>query len=80
MDQVKRSLQNIEEKATTRKKEFEDEYSKVMLQLTRSYVQKMKEEEKTEKNMSDERDQLDKERDKELSKVARRIEKNMLPS
>jgi hypothetical protein len=46
MDQVKRSLQEIEKKATTRKKEFEDEYSKVMLQLTRSYVQKMKEEEK----------------------------------
>jgi hypothetical protein len=38
MDQVKRSLQEIEEKATTCKKEFEDEYSKVMLQLTRSYV------------------------------------------
>jgi hypothetical protein len=40
----------------------------------------MKEEEKTEKDMSDERDQLDKEQDKEFSKVARRIEKNMLPS
>jgi hypothetical protein len=53
MDQVKRSLQEIEEKATTRKKEFEDGYSKVMLQLTRSYVQKMKEEEKTKKDMSD---------------------------
>jgi hypothetical protein len=48
MDQVKRSLQEIE-KATTRKKEFEDEYSKVMLQLTRLYIQKMKEEEKLRK-------------------------------
>jgi uncharacterized Zn finger protein len=75
MDQVNRSLQEIEEKATTRKKEFEDEYSKVMLQLTRSYVQKMEEEEKTEKDMSDEHDQLEKEQDKELSEVARRIEK-----
>jgi hypothetical protein len=75
MDQVNRSLQEIEEKAITRKKEFEDEYSKVMLQLTRSYVQKMEEEEKIEKDMSDEHDQLEKEQDKELSEVARRIEK-----
>jgi hypothetical protein len=30
--------------------------------------------------MSDKRDQLEKEQDKELSEVARRIEKNMLPS
>jgi hypothetical protein len=75
MDQVKRSLQEIEEKATTRKKEFEDEYSKVMLQLSRSYVQKMKEEEKSKQDMSDECDQLEKEQDKELSEVARRIEK-----
>jgi hypothetical protein len=49
MDQVKRSLQEIEEKATTRKKEFEDEYSKVMLQLTRSYVQKMRKKKKLRK-------------------------------
>jgi hypothetical protein len=68
MDQVKRSLQEIEEKATTRKKEFEDEYSKVMLQLTRSYVQKMKEEEKTEKDMSDERDSWKKNKTKSFLK------------
>jgi TRAP-type C4-dicarboxylate transport system substrate-binding protein len=35
----------------------------------------MKEEEKTEKDMSDERDQLEKEQEKELSELARRIEK-----
>jgi hypothetical protein len=75
MDQVKRSLQEIEEKTTIHKKEFEDECSKVMLQLTRSYIQKTKEEEKTEKDMSGERDQMEKEQDKELSDVARRIEK-----
>jgi hypothetical protein len=75
MDQVKRSLQEIEEKTTVNKKEFEDECSKVMLQLTRSYIQKTKEEEKTEKDMSGERDQMEKEQDKELSDVARRIEK-----
>jgi hypothetical protein len=68
MDQVKRSLQEIEEKATTLKKEFEAEYFKVMLQLTRSYVQKMKEEEKTEKDMSDERDSWKKNKTKSFLK------------
>jgi hypothetical protein len=68
MDQVKRSLQEIDEKATTLKKEFEAEYLKVMLQLTRSYVQKMKEEEKTEKDMSDERDSWKKNKTKSFLK------------
>ncbi|TVU49285.1 hypothetical protein EJB05_00591, partial [Eragrostis curvula] len=78
MDQVMRYLQDIEEKATKRQKDFNNEYSKIRLGLTKSYIQKMKEQEQTDKDILLQRDQLQKAHEKELSDFAKRVEKEQV--
>ncbi|TVU50914.1 hypothetical protein EJB05_02311, partial [Eragrostis curvula] len=78
MDQVMRYLQEIEEKATKRQKDFNNEYSKIRLGLTKSYIQKMKEQEQTDKDILLQRDQLQKAHEKELSDFAKRVEKEQV--
>ncbi|CAO2038782.1 unnamed protein product, partial [Urochloa humidicola] len=78
MDQLKRSLLEIEEKAAKSKKEVNNEYSKIKLDLTNSYIEKMKEQEQTEKALSLERDQLEKAQAKELSEFAKSLEKEQV--
>ncbi|CAO2038108.1 unnamed protein product, partial [Urochloa humidicola] len=78
MDQLKRSLLEIEEKAAKSKKEVNNEYSQIKLDLTNSYIEKMKEQAQTEKALSLERDQLEKAQAKELSEFAKSLEKEQV--
>ena len=75
MEQVRRSLQEFEEKATELKKVHNNEYLKIKLDRTKADIKKMKLQHQTDTDISFDRDQLDKAEKEELAAFAKRIEK-----
>ena len=78
MEQVRRSLQEFEEKATELKKVHNNEYLKIKLDRTKADIKKMKLQHQTDTDISFDRDQLDKAEKEELAAFAKRIEKEQV--
>lgn len=78
MDQVLRSLQEIEDKVSTHKMDFNAEYSKIRLEFTKSYLQKIKDYEHTDNDISTQRHQVDKNKRKRFLSWPKESKKNRL--